>query len=71
MFFWASLLQGMISIACVKVISGTATENLQLSGLDTPRTAISDNDAAPFQYHNRRAFFKTTSWPLRDTTVPA
>jgi hypothetical protein len=58
-------------MASVKVTKVTATGNLQSLGLLTPRTANSDNEAAPDQYHKRRALVKTTSLPFRLSNSPA
>jgi len=71
MDFCASGVTSSISIASVNVTDGTATGNLQDSGLLVPVTASCDKLAAPCQYHKRRALVRVTSLPSFDLRVPA
>jgi len=61
----------MISTTSVSNTEATGTGNLQFSGLVVPVVANWERDAAPSQYQIRRAFLSNTSFPLRDTIVPA
>ena len=61
----------MISIASVNSTRGISTGTLHCPGLLVPLTAICDSDAAPAQYHSRRAPVSTHSLPSRDSSVPA
>ena len=51
--------------------SGTSHGNLQFFGFRVPFTDSSERLAAPSQYQRRRASFSVTSFPSRETNVPA